>query len=546
MSETTPPSSGFRWRAIWPWLVLLVLAIGVAWGGHETVIAGITGWINDDGLYVDTAQALLHGKGFVTTVIVHSQPAYRYPIMFPALLALVSVGTHTFEQAVLRMQWVGPVCDGLWAVTIFVYMRRFAGWPAWGALAAAALAAYHPIILTVVSLILSDIPTALAGMLGVLAFEAAWRRERAWLFAPCGLLLVAVCLMRYEEATLVLAMGLALLLARRWRAALAFAGGFLVGIVPWVLYRAHAGGEEYGTMLGFLSAKSPAFLFKNLSAIAATLLSQTLPSLVVPTWPGAHTWVALVGGALVSVVILLGVVAALLRPREGASRFAPLYVLIAVGLVLVWMVRYVTTASFATSRLLLPLAPFVLLMFVRGLQEIRTRYAELERLPLRPLTAFVALVLTALTVNRFTSYVTNPMERAEWHIKAKAYRETFAFVRDKIPPKAVLLSLTAPAVYLHTGHRCHTMDYTITDAQLLGLLARGHVDYFVGMPFYLEPPPWLHSRYGLIDGAVVIINDLVKHHPGLLKPVYFNLHGRIGVFRIDKAVLAADLKRAKP
>ncbi|HEY9722199.1 MAG TPA: hypothetical protein V6D47_09305 [Oscillatoriaceae cyanobacterium] len=547
IDDTAAPAPSSPWRRLWPWLAIAMIASAVAWGIHHVMTPGITGWVNDDGLYVDFAQSLRHGHGFSMTLTNDAMPAFRYPIMFPALLALASLGAHGTTAAIMQMQWVPPLSSGLLAFATFVYLRRIAFWPAWGALAAAILIGCSPVLVDCASLILSDASAAALGVIAAIAFEASLRRESrtGLLFAGCGLLSVVLCLIRYEAATFVVAAACVLLQQRRWKSLLAYGGAFAVGLVPWAIYRLHTGGEEYHTTLKFLTEKPPAFLFKNLSAIAATMLSKSLPVFVFPSWPPQHTVQLLLMGALVSALMFLGAIAAIRRPLPGQSGFAGYYFLISVALILVWMVRYVTTASYATERLLLPIAPFAILLFMRGLTEFRARYESLEKWPLRRLTALATLPVVLLAGYRFEQYVMNPGLAAENAARQVAYSATFDYVRDKLPADAVLVSMLAPAVYLHTGRHCHGLNYTGTDPEVIAYLSAVHADYLIGLPFILEAPPWLHQRHGYFDASVVIINDLVKQHPGLLKGVYFAGRGRLGVFKIDHSVLATAAKHLK-
>jgi hypothetical protein len=339
---------------------------------------------------------------------------------------------------------------------------------------------------------------------------------------------------------------LACLKERRWKDAGATLAGFVAALAPWMLYRMHAGGEEYYTTFTFLVEKNGGFLLKNVSAICATMLTETLPGLLLPYMALKPPLLSLLVGALASALVLLGALAALRRPLAQQSILGPSYLLVSVGLILIWMIKFVTTASFASSRLLLPIAPFALLAFMRGVQEVLARFELSESDRLKRLGAALALAAFAFSGFNDVQTTINDDTLANREIEAVIFPDTYRFIRDELPPDAHLLSVMGPGVYANTGRKCYTLDFSFTDKQVLQVLDQGQIDYLIGLPCHLETPTWLVARYGeMFDASVVVTNDLVTKHPGLLKPVYFNGGGRIGIFKVDHAILAQAVAALK-
>ena len=125
--------------------LVIALAVVAAIAARWLVLDGVIGELNDDAVYAMYARALLDGLGYVDTAMPEPLPATRYPIGFPALLALIMAGAGSIEVMIERLQWVGPLTMGLTMAAVAVYFRREARLPLFFALAGASLLALHPL-----------------------------------------------------------------------------------------------------------------------------------------------------------------------------------------------------------------------------------------------------------------------------------------------------------------------------------------------------------------------------------------------------------------
>ncbi|MFP5500953.1 MAG: hypothetical protein ACLGIN_00600, partial [Candidatus Sericytochromatia bacterium] len=176
MNDHTPLA-----RALWIGGAV-AMALLALWFSVERVRAGMVGWINDDSTYAIYAKALLEGRGYVDTSFGEPIAARRYPIGLPALLALAAWGSESLTELIVRMQIVGPLSVALFVLVSAWYFRRH-GFPAWGSLLGAALIAIQPDISIYGSMVLSDVPAAVLGLLTLILFEHAFRtsaRARWW------------------------------------------------------------------------------------------------------------------------------------------------------------------------------------------------------------------------------------------------------------------------------------------------------------------------------------------------------------------------------
>ncbi|MFP5503052.1 MAG: glycosyltransferase family 39 protein [Candidatus Sericytochromatia bacterium] len=524
-----------------PRKVLFGLAVaGLALFGFWLVLLrvqpGLIGWINDDGMYVGYAKALLDGHGYVETAMGDPIPARRYPIGFPALLALAAWGSESLTELIVRMQIVGPLSVALFVLVSAWYFRRH-GFPAWGSLLGAALIAIQPDISVFGSMVLSDVPAAVLGLLTLILFEHAFRTSaRArWWFA--GGVLLAVCgLFRYALAPLGLAVALLLLKERRWKEAAWTAGGLLLAFGPWLLFRLTAGGEEYGGQAeGFLSMGA-AQLLENFRLSVAYFLTSGLPAYLGPHLLGGWSLMGALTGVLLAFATLLGAIAWLVRPAEGQTSLGALVLLMTVAMVVVWEMRFITIGSGLVIRLLIPVAPLMLVAFVRGLGEVRARFVATPGRLAPRLLGLAALGVVIHGGQAEARLALDDTARAWQRQEQASNAVTLDFVRRQLPADARLASFKSSLVHLHSGRACHSLSIEQNNQQLLAMLRQTGSEYVVGLPLYMEVGK---DRPQFVDASTVILNDMAKAYPGLFEPVFLSPDRTGIVVRVNRAMLEA-------
>ncbi len=70
-------------------LVAVLLTLLVLLTGGYQMVQGVCGVYHDDGIYVSTAQALAEGQGYRLINLPGSPAQSKFPILYPALLAVV-------------------------------------------------------------------------------------------------------------------------------------------------------------------------------------------------------------------------------------------------------------------------------------------------------------------------------------------------------------------------------------------------------------------------------------------------------------------------
>src|SRR5260370_30333334 len=121
-SEMAPPARSGGWRrALAAALALGVVCAGaaslfVAWAYWTALHAPAMGMFHDDGIYAVTAKALATGRGYRIVSLPTEIAQTKYPILFPALLAVVWKLFPEFSRNLLLLKVPTFLCTLLWAV----------------------------------------------------------------------------------------------------------------------------------------------------------------------------------------------------------------------------------------------------------------------------------------------------------------------------------------------------------------------------------------------------------------------------------------------
>lgn len=530
-----------RWPSRLEWPLLALACVAAAFASHAFITPGMIGWLNDDSLYAIYARALASGLGYVDTSQIGNPPAPRFPIGFPALLVPVIAGAGSLAEQIARLQWVSPVAMALYVGLSYVYFRRFAGLSAAIAAMIAFLLFVHPDTDKMAALLLSDLVFAAVGLLAVMGVEAGLKRPvTAWPYwLGLGLLAGAGCLIRYAGFALVGAIALVLLWEKRFKPAAAGAIGVALAFGPWLAFRLTAGGEGYHEWLSSSTSAGGSPVGQFLGMSASMLMTNVLPGFLAPSFFEARHWGTFLAGTLLTAVTLLGAVSWLARPRPHETRLPAAYGIAMVALVLVWMVQFVLTWNEAMARLLIPVAPFFFLAFGRGLAELaRLRREGPPAWAARAVVAGLALLCLLAGYDygvRLKWALSNP-----YGPLIAEYQRLFAFLREKTPETARLMSMTSPQLHLYTGRKTAFLEFRGTNFDALRTIAGTRTDYLVGMPFHLYVPS-ASGGMEKTDVMQALVGDLIEAYPALLQPVYFGGTGDIAVFRVDQRALAEAL-----
>jgi hypothetical protein len=482
--------------------VAVIAILALATGLIHLVVFPVVGVLQDDGQYAAYGWGLADGLGYVNPARPEHPPASRYPIGFPALLALLLA---VAPDRLAALQWVPAAAAAAFLALTYIYLRGRGSWSRPAALAAVVALGLNHRLLTLGSFLWSDLVFASVALGALLLMQraATWR---AW--AAAGLVTAAAWLVRYAGGALVLAAAAVLGWQRRWRELGALLAPQLLIALAWFGYRARTGGEDYAqaftTFLG-----GPAELPGRLANALGALVGGTLPGLLLP---GAPAWL----GPLVLVVAGLGL--------WRGDRLAAAYVVATAALAVAYALPYQWYGDELTTRLFIPAWPCLLVALGLALPRRRDLQAVL-----------LALALVAGGFDAFRLAQRPPLPW--WTAESPAdFKAAFAFIHANLPPDGRLLSPYPDMIYLYTGRPggglpvsadAHGRPVPVAPAQLRDLIVAKGVTHLVGLP----------GRFEGKDLTVATLNAFGKAYPGALVPIYLNQRQTAVVFQVDPAAL---------
>jgi hypothetical protein len=518
---------------------LAFLVMAVARGLQPSLI----GLLNDDANYMLFAKALATGQGYVNMHYPNNPPAARFPIGFPALLAAVIYGAGSIQAEVARAMWVPIVSLGLFIGTCYWYFRSRAHLPVWLALPLTLCLPFTWTVLQLSFSIMTDMLFALFGLLCILWMEHLWRREggtaswKPWL--AVGLFIGVTCLFRYAGGTLLMALILTCLAARKWKPMVSATAGFGLVFGAWLLFRTLTGGGE--SYIAEYSQRLPdvAAMIVALQDATTPLLAQSLPGLFVPQLARDRHVLGLVGGTLMAIIVLFGTLRWFRSPRPWETPLPAAYLIVSLPLMLLWQLSFLYLGSDLLSRLLIPITPFVFLAFGRGVQELAAMITT-RALPWNAIAAvgLVPVLLAHLANFQFIQQGTPQREQIYF---GQGAHDVLDWLKNNTPPDALLAGWNPPTLTYYTGRKCIPLGivYGTDTVAMLKMILKWRPSYVVGWPA-LRP-----EATGLVDRTMVQINDFQKEVPEVLDPVFVSKDARYVVFKVDYPTLNKQIDEAQ-
>jgi 4-amino-4-deoxy-L-arabinose transferase-like glycosyltransferase len=471
---------------------------------HALRLPGLVGLLNDDGLYALSAKALVAGQGYVSLQWPDHPPAIRYPILWPAILALSMLGSADPAVWTDRLQWVAALAGAAFAAGAYTYLRRQVS--RWPALVAALAVAIGPKTVELGSHVLSDLAYGAIALGSLIVLERGLEADKPsgrallWGGVLCGL----AFLTRYAAVALIGAVALALLTRRDWRGLGTFAAGCGLIALPWLVFRAAIGGTYYGGEFASAVGLNP---FAGLLDQARYLVANACPGLVAAPLLTARSLPLAAAGALVTGLVAMG---ALRWAASSRVRLGPLFLGLTAVAALAWGMAFPELEEDFLARMLVPVAP---LCFV-ALSHLTPR-------------AYLIYGLSAaLAIAQYSADVRVHRRHVAPFLAEGGYQKLFAFIRDKTPPDARLLDWHGPMVAFYTGRTCYTLPKEVTAATFGEVLAADRPDYV------LATPRW-EARTGT-NRTWDVLTTYGQNHPGLLRLEYVDTVRNFALLRVER------------
>ena len=435
---------------------LIALAVGIAVIDQYPV-----GVVHDDGMYMILAKSLATGHGYRYINLPGEPHATHFPPGYPLLLSLLWRIGPEFPANVVFFKMFNALCLGAAAAGLTVFARRRLDLSAPAACLTAIAGCASIPILVLSNLVMSEtlflallVPLLLYAE-SCLGADDTSPRQAVALAVLGGLLM----LVRSHAIALVGAIGLVLLLRRRFRALAIYAVVAVLVALPWHFWQSVYAGSvpapmrgDYESYGGWFLNGSPAhsvlFILRTIAKQAQVIYAMLLVFATsgIPTRALRHF------GTIVTIALM---VAGLFSMRRRAPVTA-LFICGFLGIIFVW--------PFTPARFVWAVWPLLVVLFAAGVAYVASVILRPSRavhgprdpvLSVRSVSGLVAAAGIVVTLIGYSVYNTRGYTGHWWSSIA---REQSAIVGPMVvwvarntAPTDVISSNSEVMVYLYTG-----------------------------------------------------------------------------------------------
>ena len=522
-------------------LAALALVATVLVAGWIRMAPGVCGAFHDDAVYALTAKALATGEGY-RLIQLPSEPAQtKYPILYPALLAMLWGSGDSVAERVTAMQLATLAIAALAVAGAYLHLVRFGHASRGAAFGGALVAASAPNLLYYATATLSEMPFALALIAALWVVDAASRTERcslAWGLAV-GVVVAAPFMVR--TAGIVVVPAALVALALRGRQVRAVAAGALLASAPWIAWALLASDASTDAVTSYqtdyvawwratIDTTGVRYVAVNFGKALAATTHIALEATAREVYARSDSaWLV---ARAVGLLPWLWLAARALRREPWA-------------VVLSAYLAFVCFWPWAPDRFIVPALPFLAAAWFAALERAGGSVSSISwGRGAQALAVLAALALSAANARLLAryadverssgySYFRLPDEPVAW----SSYLDAFDWLRASRGKDDVVLAGFDTMTALYTDRhavrpyvpRPEALFYG-SDAPLAGTIEELEAIVATHHPRYvfLSPMPAFPEEGPLYQ----LIGELVRRHPDRMKPVYVGTDPRFVIYSI--------------
>jgi hypothetical protein len=518
-------------------LIAVALGMVVLIMGGCLMVVGVCGLYHDDAIYVITAKALAQDQGYRLINIPHSPVQTKYPIIYPALLAIIWCLWPSFPENLLAMQSLSLLASAITIGLCYLYLVRFGYCKRSIAASAGLLCATSSEFLYFSTVTLSEMPFALLLILALWKLDShviASSSSRTSQFF-LGIFLCLPFLCRTIGAPFIAAGLVIIYFAKRpvhWVAL-----GSAILFFPWVIWAINGWhflgrGSDLRYYTDYISWWKSAALpsifhivFYNLIGVlsnSCNFVFQLFSKMMSRIHSFCQIGFVLFVGAIPWVIIV-----SKLRQLNILAWFLSVYLTI----ILLW--------PWPPGRFLVPILPILVPYLLIGILVIGQRLFSRSLFQIVLIAGMIVIVISNMTqvhtIHQKNQLTGLPFVDSD--VSWSSYERTFDWLRANTPVEAVVASGLDTMIYLYTGrqgfrpfqHKPLSLFYGQdspplgTVEELIQFLDTYHTKYLVHfpMPRFAEEKPFAE-----------LIEKVRIQHPDKLKPVYIDIDKRFKIFEV--------------
>ncbi len=472
----------------------------------------VVGLFVDDGWYVVLAKAIATGNGY--TLINSPTPGILplYPPGFPFLLSLVFLIFPSFPENVWALKLISILAVFGSALISYRYFSELKGLTkplSW--MIALVTVTSSQVAFFAAETVMSESLYGFVVISTIYLAEKKFQKEivlKSFLFV--GLLAGYAYLVRSTGIAIIAAIAICILRERKMKPLFVFLGVIAALILPWVIYTkthqltpqmkaeqnsyiVHSYGEQFWRGVAtdeesgqITVADLPSRVVNNLGQIilrdmARLLISPVADSLIYRdvnqekiTGEGNIAELNSSSGLsiILTIFVLMGFISVI---REKISP-GELVIFLSVGITLLW--------PWEVLRFLVPLSPFFLFYFIRGIMVFHKFYQKLneQNNPFTRNSVAAGFLILILLVNVYAQYIYISRIRSDktvagrdWIATFHENREMLKWISENTVENAVLATDNPPLNYLYTGRKSVGVSFPERQWELWKKLGVTHI-----------------------------------------------------------------------
>ncbi len=525
----------------------LVLAFMLVLAGSVRLVPGVVGTFHDDAVYVITAKALAEGAGYHLINLPGAPPQTKYPILYPAALALLWRVAPTLEARLVAMQVATLVAAALAIAAAYLYVVRFRYLERGPAFAAGLLCASAPNLLYYATQALSEMPFALLLVASLWATDEYARAGPATARRAFRTGIVAGLPFLCRSVGIIVPLVALAVVARARRPLRWLLAGIALVTLPWILWMARGIGSLAAEPIvgyqqdylghwstGYFGYASPsrlalaatifgANLVKACTAVGEIAFEGTTRSLYAQS---ERAWVLMMALGAVSWLVIAA--------RARRLELLPLTLLAYLALACSW--------PWPPDRFMIPVLYFLAATILTIAADAAARLLSPS---LRPIAIAVVLAVAVLPNARTLAEYASTSARSRYPyfmlpeapVTWTSYREAFVWLRAHSTDGDVFAAGFDSMTALYTGHptirpfvaRPSSLYYGGT-APALGSTSElaGALSAYRPRYLFVSPLPAFPEE----DAFYELVNDFQRERPGELRRVYQGTDPRFVIFEV--------------
>ncbi|MGQ9664422.1 MAG: ArnT family glycosyltransferase [bacterium] len=413
----------------------------------------------DNAVYITLAESIASGKGYKNIYLPDTPEHTQYPPGFPLLLSLFIIifGKNIFVLKIvifltglIGLIFMYNIVTKIFKDNAGLFMLFYLS---------------IPILVIYNHWILSEIPFLFFSLGAVYFFMRYQEENKFWLFILSSVFAICTFFTRTAGIALILAYLLYLFISRNYKSLLIFIVLFLFFLIPWQMRISQA--SISGGYLDQLLAKNPYqmelgrigfvemliriwenFVFYSFTIIPTTILPLLKSELIL---------------IFVGVVFLVLVIAGIINNFKC-------FALIDAYFIISMLVLFIWPRVWSSERFFLPLIPFFLIYFFKGIillqKKLKAKFfltASVGLTILLNIFAIIPQIKTSITTNlaylRGSHYAGYPLD---W----QRYFEMISWIDKNIPENKVIMARKPEFVYLLSGHKSFCYPFTLDTGEI--------------------------------------------------------------------------------